>query len=75
MILLLNDNVQIARKQDDGVDPLDAFMANEVNPEVRAKEQEEAERRAAELRERAQQRAVRLPLMHCAFRRFSGGMR
>ena len=34
--------------QDDGIDPLDAFMAVEVNPEVKAKEAEEAKRRAEE---------------------------
>ena len=45
--------------QDDGIDSLDAFMAVEVNPEVRAKEVEEAKRRAEELKLRAQQRAVR----------------
>ena len=44
--------------QDDGIDPLDAFMAVEVNPEVKAKEAEEAKRRAEELKLRAQQRAV-----------------
>lgn len=48
--------------QDDGVDPLDAFMANEVNPEVRAREEEEAKKREEELRERAKLRAVSLHL-------------
>lgn len=47
-----------AHLKDDGVDPLDAFMASEINPEVRAKEAEEAKKREEELKERAKQRAV-----------------
>jgi len=40
-------------------DPLDAFMAAQIAPEVAAKEREEQERRAEERRRRAQDRAVR----------------
>ncbi len=40
---------------------MDAFMANEVNAEVRAREEEEAKKREEELKERAKQRAVSCP--------------
>lgn len=39
-------------------DPLDAFMAAEVAPEIAAKERAEEERRAEERRQRLQDRAV-----------------
>lgn len=44
--------------QDDGVDPLDAFMATEINPEVKAKEAEERQRKEEERRLFAKQLAV-----------------
>lgn len=42
------------------MDPLDAFMAAEVMPEVKEKEQEEQQRRQEEKRLLAKQLAVRL---------------
>ena len=45
--------------QDNGVDPLDAFMAAEINPEVKAKEAEEAQRKEEERKALAKQIAVR----------------
>ena len=44
--------------QDDGVDPLDAFMASEINPEVKAKEAEERQRKEEERKQFAKQLAV-----------------
>ena len=49
--------------QDDGVDPLDAFMASEVNPEVKAKEAEERQRKEEERKQFAKQLAV---WSHCS---------
>jgi len=46
--------------QDDGVDPLDAFMAAEINPEVKAKEAEEVQRKEEERKVLAKQMAVRI---------------
>ena len=43
-------------------DPLDAFMAAEVAPEIAAKERAEEERRAEQRRQRLEARAVRRPL-------------
>ena len=40
------------------MDPLDAFMAAEVNPEVKAKEAEERQRKEEERKEFAKQVAV-----------------
>lgn len=43
------------------VDPLDAFMAAEILPEVKQKEQEEAAKKEEERIKLAKQLAVRLP--------------
>lgn len=40
------------------MDPLDAFMASEVNPEVKAKEAEEQQRKEEERKQFAKQLAV-----------------
>ena len=40
------------------MDPLDAFMAAEINPEVAAKERQEVQKREEERLQKAQQRAV-----------------
>jgi hypothetical protein len=45
----------------DEVDPLDAFMAAEILPEVKQKEQEEAAKKEEERRQLAKQLAVCLP--------------
>ena len=46
-------------------DPLDAFMAAEVMPEVAAKETEEAQKREEQRQERAQAMAVNPALALC----------
>ena len=45
----------------DGEDPLDAFMAQEILPEVKQKEQQEAARKEEERKALAQQLAVGRP--------------
>jgi hypothetical protein len=47
-----------AQQEDDDVDPLDAFMAAEVLPEVKAKEEAEKKRVEEERQRRAQELAV-----------------
>lgn len=47
----------------DEVDPLDAFMASEILPEVKQKEQEEAAKKEEERRKLAKQLAV-CPVPH-----------
>ena len=47
----------------DGEDPLDAFMAQEILPEVKQKEQQEAARKEEERKALAQQLAVGLTLI------------
>ena len=57
---LLAQAAELAAK--DAEDPLDAFMAQEILPEVKQKEQQEAARKEEERKELAQQLAVR-PLL------------
>lgn len=49
------------------MDPLDAFMAAEINPEVKAKEAEERHRKDEERKEFAKQLAVRFYSLATAY--------
>ena len=59
-ILVSLQTGKIAVLQDDDEDPLDAFMAEQINPEVAAAEKAEAEARERRRVEQAKQIAVSL---------------